>query len=53
MILDALRAALASARDCLAKGVDPNLRRPAQGATPIIEHHLKTACQRLAVLPPA
>jgi putative membrane protein len=46
--VNAHAAELVTERGYLAQGTDPNLRRAAQGAVPLIEHHLEMAKQTAA-----
>ena len=49
--VNAHTAALVTEQGYLAKGADPNLRKAAQGAVPLIEHHLDMAKRMVAEMP--
>jgi putative membrane protein len=49
--VNAHTAALVTEQGYLAQGADPNLRKAAQGAVTLIEHHLETAKQMVADMP--
>jgi putative membrane protein len=49
--VNAHTAALVTEQGYLAQGGDPNLRKAAQGAVPLIEHHLEMAKQMVAGMP--